>query len=129
MKDKDTDCKECSRMNVCRDSVNATDANRKPPAVRELAVTESQAQMLKAQWVQPSKNFICNVDMYKVQLRREDGPWQLVEWPSFGIFGLDPVVSIGGLSPGTGYTLMVTPVSLAGGEGQSTQVPARTASL
>lgn len=129
MKDKDTDCKECPKMNVCRDLVNATDASRKPPAVRDLAVTESQAQLLKAQWVQPIKNFICNVDMYKVQLRKEDGPWQLIEWPSFGIYGIDPVISIGGLSPATGYTIMVTPVSLSGGEGPSSQVPARTAKI
>jgi hypothetical protein len=85
--------------------------------------------MIKLQWVQPVKNFICNVDMYKVQLKREEGPWQLIEWPSFGIYGVDPVVSIGGLVPNTGYTLKVTPVSLAGGEGPDAEIPTRTASL
>lgn len=129
MKDKDTDCKECSKMAICRDSVNATDLSRAPPAVRDLAITEAQPQMLKVQWVQPIKNFIANADMYKVQLKREDGPWQLIEWPSFGIYGLDPVISIGGLVPGTGYTVKVVPVSLAGGEGSDSQLPARTASI
>jgi len=129
MKDKDTDCHECATMNICRASVNATDLTRVPPPVRHLAVTESQAQMLVVQWVQPIKNFICNVDMYKVQLKRGDGAYQLIEWPSFGIFGLDPVISIGGLSPDTGYTVKVTPVSLAGGEGPSEEAPARTASI
>lgn len=107
--------------------MNASDVTRAPPAVRHLSVSEAQAQMLKVQWVQPAKNFICNVDMYKVQLKREDGPWQLIEWPSFGIFGIDPVVSIGGLAPRTSYTLKVTPVSLAGGEGPDTEVSTRTA--
>jgi len=55
-------------MNICRDLVNATDSSRKPPAVRELVVSDSQPQLLKAQWLQPVKNFVCNVDMYKIQV-------------------------------------------------------------
>lgn len=126
VKDKDTDCHECPKMSVCRAGVNATDPSRAPPAVRSLAVTDIEAQVLKLQWVPPIKNFVYNVDMYQVQLKREDGPWQLIEWPSFGVFGLDPVVSVGGLSPNTQFTLSVTPVSLVGGNGPSTQITVKT---
>lgn len=116
-------------MAICRDSVNATDPSRAPPAVRYLAVSQTEPQQLTAQWVQPLSNFVCNVDMYKVQLKQGDGPWQPIEWPSFGIFGLDPVVSIGGLAPDTGYTIKVSPVSIQGGEGPATEIPTRTATL